>query len=197
MDPRGPQMDPVVSQGQPKTAHGYTNSRYVDPAVCTQREFRPPGHHTSRLANVETVIHDSVSMPTLASKDAVFQVPDHCVTELVNVFPAQSDILPLQVTFPVVTMHPYVEWIVNYLAIFQHTSIQQLRNEICPAKHVYIYTDGSIPQSTRDDQNLASALVILYEDQVGQFMILGFLASRLRLCGSLFQVDYDVDSTLR
>jgi ribonuclease HI len=53
-----------------------------------------------------------------------------------------------------------------------------------------------MPSSDRLDHNPAFAIAALSEDHNGQYCTLGFLASQLRHCGTLFAVNYEADSTL-
>ena len=97
-----------------------------------------------------------------ASDDFAFSVTDATVSKLVSLFPATSDILPLQNVFPVIPMHLHGKWTIEHIPIVQYTDIHYLRHVIAHAKHIYIYIDGLMPFTDRLDQGLAFALVIFF-----------------------------------
>ena len=114
---------------------------------------------------------------------------------LADLFPAAYDVLALQQVFPTVSMHAHANWICQNIPVREYSGIHQLRGILKEAMHVYIYTDGSVPATDREDQAPAFALVIFFENAHGDLFTLGHLGAQLRHSGSLFQLGF-VDSTL-
>ena len=92
-------------------------------------------------------------------------------------------------------MHAHANWICQNIPVREYSGILQLRGILKEAMHVYIYTDGSVPATDREDQAPAFALVIFFENAHGDLFTLGHLGAQLRHSGSLFQLGF-VDSTL-
>ena len=132
----------------------------------------------------------------LVSDNFIFNASDQCTSDLASLFPAEVDILALQVNFPDVEMHEYAHWLIANIPVSTYNSLAQLRQLISSAQHIYIYTDGSLPHAPREDQAPAFALVIFFQDRSGFFSMLGFLGAQLRHCGSIFHADFPPDSTL-
>ena len=85
---------------------------------------------------------------------------DQHTTMLADLFPAPHDVLKLQPIFPIISMHAHANWITQNIPVMTFNHIHQLRGILQSAVHVYIYTDGSVPATDRDDQAPAFALVI-------------------------------------
>lgn len=70
---------------------------------------------------------------TFFSSDSISQAADQSVEQLTNLFPSDNSALPLQVTFPVIQMHPYADWLPRNIQCVPSNDIITLRNTIVNA----------------------------------------------------------------
>ena len=143
--------------------------------------------HNSPAQHADPFCHE-VSQPDqiLSSDTFAFRAHDQHTGMLADLFPAAYDVLALQQVFPTVSMHAHANWICQNIPVREYSGIHQLRGILKEAMHVYIYTDGSVPATDREDQAPAFALVIFFENAHGDLFTLGHLGAQLRHSGSLF-----------